>query len=262
MERQAPVVQRIQNREIPAHHCTLRCRNQRWGFDHQCGHCGCSHQRWEFIAICFFSDDAVFGTQWKGTKDPGDGEQGWRAMGCIIILQYSCMHRISVRFERWWSHLRCPDYPFWCNDLHRLASLNLPPSCRLCANLCHRGTIEVVHIRFRNGLKAQGQSIDKLPFKALWYPYGTYAALAANVFLIFFQGYTAFLTPFSASNFVVSYILLPVFLMLLVGYKLWRNTKLVKLEEMDIWTGRRVEDEGLPLEMNGVTYRARRKAVG
>lgn len=48
--------------------------------------------------------------------------------------------------------------------------------------------IELVHIRFRQALKAQGQSPNDLPFKALWYPWGTYACLAANVFLIFFQG--------------------------------------------------------------------------
>lgn len=48
--------------------------------------------------------------------------------------------------------------------------------------------IEVVHIRFRQALQAQGESADSLPFKAMWYPYGAYAALAANVFLVLFQG--------------------------------------------------------------------------
>jgi yeast amino acid transporter len=48
--------------------------------------------------------------------------------------------------------------------------------------------IELVHIRFRTALKVQGQDPNDLPFKALWYPYGTYACLAANIFLIFFQG--------------------------------------------------------------------------
>ncbi|KAI4284613.1 MAG: hypothetical protein L6R35_004866 [Caloplaca aegaea] len=100
-------------------------------------------------------------------------------------------------------------------------------------------TIGVMHIRFRQGLVAQNQSPETLPFKALWYPYGTYVAVAANVFLIFFQGYTAFLNPFSAKDFVVNYILLPVFVALVVGYKFWRKTKIVKLAEMDIWTGRR-----------------------
>lgn len=55
-----------------------------------------------------------------------------------------------------------------------------------------------VHIRFRRALAVQGESLDVLPFKAALYPYITYAALAANIFLIFFQGYTAFLNPFSA----------------------------------------------------------------
>ena len=50
------------------------------------------------------------------------------------------------------------------------------------------GVIEFVHIRFRKAMRAQGQSIADLPFKALWHPYGTYACLAANVFLVFFQG--------------------------------------------------------------------------
>ncbi|KAL9008146.1 MAG: hypothetical protein Q9173_006696 [Seirophora scorigena] len=101
------------------------------------------------------------------------------------------------------------------------------------------GTIGVMHIRFRRGLAAQNQSSDTLPFKAMWYPYGTYVALATNIFLIFFQGYTAFLNPFSPKDFVVNYILLPVFVILMVGYKLWKKTKIVKLAEMDLWTGRR-----------------------
>lgn len=78
-----------------------------------------------------------------------------------------------------------------------------------------------------------------LPYRAAWYPWGTYFAIAANIFLVFFQGYTAFLDPFSVTDFVINYILLPVFLLFLFVYKFWNKTKLVKLEEMDIWTGRR-----------------------
>ncbi|KAL8678347.1 MAG: hypothetical protein Q9186_005304 [Xanthomendoza sp. 1 TL-2023] len=128
-------------------------------------------------------------------------------------------------------------------------------------------TIEIVHIRFRNGLKAQGQSIDDLPFKALWYPYGTYGALAANIFLIFFQGYTAFLNPFSSTDFVIAYILLPVFVMLLVGYKLWKKTKWVKVEEMDVWTGRREDNRtttgtGIVKGKEGALHKVKRIVVG
>ena len=99
--------------------------------------------------------------------------------------------------------------------------------------------IALTHIRFRQALVVQGQSAADLPYQALWYPYGTYFALAANIFLIFFQGYPAFLNPFSADDFVIGYILLPVFAILMLGYKFWKKTKFVKLEEMDIWSGRR-----------------------
>ena len=62
---------------------------------------------------------------------------------------------------------------------------------------------------------------------------------------MFFQGYTCFLNPFSASDFVINYILLPVFALFFIVYKVWNKTKFVQLEEMDIWSGRRefVEEE-------------------
>lgn len=56
-------------------------------------------------------------------------------------------------------------------------------------------------------------------------------------------GYTAFLNPFSAKDMVVNYILLPVSVVFFVGYKLWKGTKWVKLEEMDLYSGRRDQDE-------------------
>lgn len=101
----------------------------------------------------------------------------------------------------------------------------------------------------------------------MWYPYGTYAALAAYIFLIFFQGYMAFLKPFGASAFVINYVLLPVFVALFAGYKLWNGTKWVKLDKMDIWTGRRVEglnaeeEENRP-EKSGFVHRVKDVAVG
>jgi amino acid transporter len=100
-------------------------------------------------------------------------------------------------------------------------------------------SICIAHIRFRAALTAQGQSPSTLPFRAALYPYGTYFALVLNIFLIFFQGYTAFLNPFSSDDFVINYILLPVFVLFVVGWKVWHKTKIVRLEDMDIWTGRR-----------------------
>ncbi|EAU35230.1 conserved hypothetical protein [Aspergillus terreus NIH2624] len=103
----------------------------------------------------------------------------------------------------------------------------------------------LAHIRFRQALVVQGDDPARLPYRATLYPWGTYFALGANVFLIFFQGYTAFLNPFSVDDFVINYILLPVFVMFVVGYKIWHKTKIVKLHEMDIWTGRRIRPDSL-----------------
>ncbi|KAJ5600895.1 Amino acid/polyamine transporter I [Penicillium hetheringtonii] len=99
--------------------------------------------------------------------------------------------------------------------------------------------IGICHIRFRKALVAQGQDPSKLPFRAAFYPWGTYFSLGLNVFLVFFQGYTCFLNPFSAQDFVINYILLPVFVLFILFYKFWNKTQWVKLEGMDIWTGRR-----------------------
>ncbi|KAJ5594680.1 Amino acid/polyamine transporter I [Penicillium hispanicum] len=100
-------------------------------------------------------------------------------------------------------------------------------------------TIGICHIRFRRALVVQGQDPSKLPYQAWLYPWGTYLSLAANVFLVFFQGYTCFLNPFSSTDFVINYILLPVFALFVVVYKVWNKTQWVRLEDMDIWTGRR-----------------------
>lgn len=43
---------------------------------------------------------------------------------------------------------------------------------------------------------------------------------------------------------MVNYILLPVFALFVVGWKLWHRTRIVKLAEMDIWTGRREREVG------------------
>jgi amino acid transporter len=101
----------------------------------------------------------------------------------------------------------------------------------------------LTHIQFRRGLKAQGVSVNELPFRAMWYPYGAYFGLGANVFLIFFQGYTTMLRPFNTVSFIVSYILIPVFLILYFGYKFAKKTRWVEVGQMDISSGRRVVGE-------------------
>jgi amino acid transporter len=62
--------------------------------------------------------------------------------------------------------------------------------------------------------------------------------LSASIMLTHL-GYTCFLNPFSAQDFVINYILLPVFILFYFGWKFWHKTRIVKVHEIDIWTGRR-----------------------
>ncbi|KAI1810601.1 amino acid permease-like protein [Poronia punctata] len=100
------------------------------------------------------------------------------------------------------------------------------------------GSISFIHIRFRQAWAVQGYSVDDLPFKSLWYPWNAYFGLGANIFLAFVQGWTT-LAPFNAGNFVDAYILLPLFGIIYVVFKLWNKTRYWNLEDIDLQSGRR-----------------------
>ncbi|KAI9667235.1 MAG: hypothetical protein M1821_000048 [Bathelium mastoideum] len=100
------------------------------------------------------------------------------------------------------------------------------------------GSISFIHIRFRNAWVAQGHSPQELPYKSLWYPWNAYLGLFANVFLAIVQGWTT-LSPFTAGSFVDAYILLPMFPLLFLGYKVIYRTHFWQLTEINLDGGRR-----------------------
>lgn len=92
--------------------------------------------------------------------------------------------------------------------------------------------IAVSHYRFRKAYMAQGRDINDLKFKAKWFPLGPILAFAMCVIVIFGQNYQAFLTSeIDWYGVAVSYIGLPIFLGLWLGYKLVHKTKVVPLKE-------------------------------
>ncbi|RYP89698.1 hypothetical protein DL770_004186 [Monosporascus sp. CRB-9-2] len=100
------------------------------------------------------------------------------------------------------------------------------------------GSISFIHIRFRRAWAIQGYHIQDLPFISLWYPYNTYFGLAANIILALIQGWQT-LAPFDAGTFVDAYILLALFPIIYVAYKLLFGTKLWRLNQIDLQSGRR-----------------------
>ncbi|CAH0014436.1 unnamed protein product [Clonostachys rhizophaga] len=99
-------------------------------------------------------------------------------------------------------------------------------------------SIGITHIRFRRAYAKQGFSPKDLPFRATLFPYGAYFVAIFNIILVIISGYTAFLKPFNVATFITSYVVIVIFLVLYVGWKLIKKTTWVKLEDMDLITGR------------------------
>jgi amino acid transporter len=70
-----------------------------------------------------------------------------------------------------------------------------------------------------------------------------YFAVVFSSTVAFFNGFDAFFPGhFSAKTFVPPYIDIPIFASLFLGYKVIKKTKLVKLEDFDLWSGKEEAD--------------------
>lgn len=94
--------------------------------------------------------------------------------------------------------------------------------------------IAICHYRFRKAYVKQGRDLNHLPYKAKWYPFGPLFALALCIVVIIGQGSQAISDgSINWYGMLVSYISLPVFIILWLGYKVIKKTKVVPLEECD-----------------------------
>ncbi|KAG0327207.1 hypothetical protein BGZ99_008188 [Dissophora globulifera] len=97
--------------------------------------------------------------------------------------------------------------------------------------------IAFCHIRFRMAYKAQGRSLKDLPFMSRIYPFGPIYTIVICLIIIFGQGYAAF-SPFNIKAFLSAYVTLPFIVILYFGNKFWAKTKILKLVDVDLDTGR------------------------
>jgi len=96
-------------------------------------------------------------------------------------------------------------------------------------------SIGIASLRFRAGMKAQGKE-HLLPFKNWTYPWGPIIAVVLNIFIVLVQGWSCFSPRFAAVDFVSYYIELPIFVLMIVAWKLVKRTKFVRAHEMDLVT--------------------------
>ncbi|CAH0190857.1 MULTISPECIES: amino acid permease [Bacillaceae] len=92
--------------------------------------------------------------------------------------------------------------------------------------------IAISHYRFRRAYVAQGGDLNELKYKAKWFPFGPILSFALCMLVIAGQNYEAFLSgSIDWYGVAVSYIGLPIFLVVWLGYKFYHKTKLISLKD-------------------------------
>ena len=95
--------------------------------------------------------------------------------------------------------------------------------------------IAISHYRFRKAYVAQGKDLNDLPYRAKLFPFGPIFAFILCLIVVLGQNYSAF-TGGSIDWYgvVVSYIGLPLFLIIWFGYKFKYKTKIIPLQKCDL----------------------------
>ena len=79
---------------------------------------------------------------------------------------------------------------------------------------------------------AQGRRLEDLKFRSRFYPVGPWIALVLFLVVIFGANIGVFQTPvFSWFDFLTSYAMMPIFLLLYLGHKLVKKTRVVPLQD-------------------------------
>ncbi|TCS93259.1 amino acid permease [Hazenella coriacea] len=95
--------------------------------------------------------------------------------------------------------------------------------------------IAISHYRFRRAFAAQGRNLDELVYKAKWFPFGPIFAFILCLIVILGQNTSAFVgDSILWYEILVSYIGLPIFLLLWFGYKLVKRTQVIPLQDCDL----------------------------
>lgn len=102
--------------------------------------------------------------------------------------------------------------------------------------------IGIASLRFRTAIRAQNKE-HLLPFKNWTYPWGPWFCIILNSFLILVQGWSSFSPSFNVATFFSLYIELPIMLVMYMGWKLLKRTRIVKLSEMDLETDTHTAEE-------------------
>ena len=105
--------------------------------------------------------------------------------------------------------------------------------------------VAVSHYRFRRAFVAQGKDVNKLRYKAKWFPFGPIVALVLSIIVVVGQDTASFkgsIADWNWPGIITTYLAIPLFLVLYFGYKIKHHTKLRKLTDVDLDTNARSLD--------------------
>ncbi|KOY78921.1 amino acid permease [Apilactobacillus kunkeei] len=93
--------------------------------------------------------------------------------------------------------------------------------------------IALSHYRFRRAFIKQGHSLDELKYHATWFPIGPIITLILCILVICGQNVTSF-ASWDWEQIGITYISVPLVLILYIGYKIKHKTHLIPLDEVDV----------------------------
>ena len=104
--------------------------------------------------------------------------------------------------------------------------------------------IAICHYRFRKAYVAQGRDLNALPYRAKLFPFGPLFAFALCLLITLGQNYQSFIADqIDWSSVVATYIGIPLFLVIWLGYR-WKNkTRLIKYSDIDLDSEREITDD-------------------
>ncbi|MGG4155054.1 amino acid permease [Peribacillus muralis] len=95
--------------------------------------------------------------------------------------------------------------------------------------------IAASHYRFRKAYIAQGHSLADLPYLSKWFPFGPIFSFVLCFFVLLAQNYQAFLGDhINWAGVMAAYLGIPFFLVMWLGYKFIKKTKVIPLEKCQI----------------------------
>jgi yeast amino acid transporter len=103
-------------------------------------------------------------------------------------------------------------------------------------------SILIAHIYFVRARQAQHIPESALAFRAPLGVWGSYGSLAFCCLIALTKNFTAFIGPFKTADFITGYLGIPLYLLLLFGYKFWYKTKTIRPEMADFYTGKDLID--------------------